>query len=256
MGCVEPIPALADNYIWIAAATAERRPVIVIDPGEAEPVRDWLSRNGSRIAAILLTHHHPDHTAGAAELAREYAAPFYGPGSEKIRGVDHPLSGGETLDIDGVGRIEVIAVPGHTQGHLAYHWEDALFSGDTLFAGGCGRLFEGNAKQMSESLSRLARLADSTCVYCGHEYTVKNLEFAHRLEPDNQQLARRLDQARELRINNQPTLPSTIGEEKATNPFMRATDAEFAASISRHTGEQVAAGTQLFATLRRWKDRD
>ncbi|BAU57340.1 hydroxyacylglutathione hydrolase [Halorhodospira halochloris] len=252
---VESVSALNDNYIWIVSGDGDQSRVLVVDPGEAQPVNEWLNKHGATISALLLTHHHPDHTAAAVELAGTGRTPIYGPGAEGIRGVNHPLHGGEQITLDGFPGIDVIPVPGHTKGHVAYYVDGCLFSGDALFAGGCGRLFEGSAEQMHESLQRLATLPDSTLLYCGHEYTVKNLEFAHRVEPDNQQIAKRLEQMRALRGKSQPTLPSSLGEEKQSNPFLRTHEASVVESAERWAGGKLTTKTEVFATLRHWKDR-
>ncbi len=250
----QAVTALADNYIWIAPAPGNHR-VLVVDPGDAAPVREWLRAHGAQPAAILLTHHHGDHVGGAAELARAYSTPVYGPAAERIGAVDHPVAGGAQLEIDGFGTIEVLDVPGHTAGHIAYHGDGALFCGDALFAGGCGRLFEGTAEQMHASLQRLAALPGETQVCCGHEYTVKNLEFAVRVEPGNERLARRLEHARSLRREGRPTVPSSLEEERATNPFLRTGSAEVRAAAERRAGKPLADAATVFATLRRWKDQ-
>ncbi|MBK1727173.1 hydroxyacylglutathione hydrolase [Halorhodospira neutriphila] len=251
---LQAVTALADNYIWIAPAPGNHR-VLIVDPGDAEPARAWLREHGAQPAAILLTHHHGDHVGGAAELARAYGAPVYGPATERIGAVDHPVGGGARLEIDGFGTIEVLDVPGHTAGHIAYHGDGALFCGDALFAGGCGRVFEGTAEQMHASLQRLAGLPGETRVCCGHEYTVKNLEFAARVEPGNERLARRLEHARALRQQGRPTVPSTLEEERATNPFLRTDSAEVQAAAERRAGQPLADAAAVFATLRRWKDQ-
>ncbi|MFP4146521.1 MAG: hydroxyacylglutathione hydrolase [Halorhodospira sp.] len=251
---IQSLTALADNYIWLARAGNDER-WLVVDPGDATPVERWLDRNQGQLAAILLTHHHGDHVDGASELARHHHAPIYGPAGEAIAAVDHPVHGGDVLAIDGLGELQVIDCPGHTSGHIAYLWAGHLFCGDTLFAGGCGRLFEGSAKQMHHSLQRLAALPQETQICCGHEYTVKNLEFAARVEPHNTRLAERLEQARAARAQARPTVPSSLAEEQATNPFLRVTEPEVRAAAERWAGTRLETSEAVFAALRRWKDR-
>ncbi len=218
---VVPLPAFKDNYIW----TLRRgRHAAVVDPGDAAPVKAYLAREGLALAAILATHHHPDHTGGIAELAADGVAVF-GPQGEPIPALTRPVCGGDALSIPELGAsFSVLDIPGHTRAHVAYYGAGALFCGDTLFACGCGRLFEGTAEQMFASLAKLAALPDETRVYCGHEYTLANIQFARTVEPGNAALAEREQSARRLRAAGRPTLPSTLGEERATNPFLRCAE--------------------------------
>ena len=252
---IVPIPTLTDNYTWVGV-DASRQHAFVVDPGDAAPVRAWLEHNGLPLAAILVTHHHGDHTAGVRELADRFGPiPVYGPARESITGVDHAVSDGETAHLEGFGDFEVIDCPGHTAGHIAYLWDDHLFCGDALFAGGCGRIFEGNAEQMHSSLLRLAGAADDVRICCGHEYTVANLEFAARVEPENPEIAKRLQDAREARGQNRPTLPSTMAQERATNPFLRAHVDAVRRSAETWAQTSLGSETEVFAALRRWKDK-
>ena len=253
MSHVEPVTALADNYIWLGRAD-DGRQALAVDPGEAAPVQAWLEAQEACLAAILLTHHHGDHTGGAAELARRHQAPVYGPASETIAAVDHPLHGGDTVDLAGLGEFQILNCPGHTAGHVAYLWDGYLFCGDALFAGGCGRLFEGTAAQMHTALQRLAALPGTTQICCGHEYTLKNLEFAQRVEPDNQHTAERLEHARAARRQGRATVPAPLDEELATNPFLRVTVPSVRAAAERRAGAELDRPEDVFATLRRWKD--
>ncbi len=253
MSHVEPVTALADNYIWLGRAD-DGRQALAVDPGEAAPVQAWLEAQQASLAAILLTHHHGDHTGGAAELARRHQAPVYGPGRETIAAVDHPAQGGDAIELAGLGDLQVLDCPGHTAGHVAYLWEGHLFCGDTLFAGGCGRLFEGSAAQMHASLQRLAALLETTQVYCGHEYTLKNLEFAQRVEPDNELTAERLRRAQAARSQGHATVPTSLGEELATNPFLRVSEPAVRAAAEEYAGAQLDRPEDVFAALRRWKD--
>jgi hydroxyacylglutathione hydrolase len=249
---VEPVAAFDDNYIWLVSRGTE---AAVVDPGDAAPVRQQLQRRGLRLAGILVTHHHGDHVGGVEELARATGARVFGPAAEQIPARDVAVAGGDRVEVLGVG-FDVIDVPGHTRGHVAYHapaqrW---LFCGDTLFAGGCGRLFEGTAGQMSDSLDRLAALEGDTRVYCAHEYTVANLRFALAVEPDNEALRQRQQACLALRARGEPTVPSTIAEERATNPFLRCDVAAVRRVAEARAGTALASTAQVFALLRQWKN--
>ncbi len=232
------IPAFKDNYIWLL--TRGRR-AAVVDPGDAAPVLARLEAEGLTLESILITHHHADHQGGVAALVDRWQPAVFAPASESITGCNHPLSGGERIGILGE-TVDVMAVPGHTLGHLAYYAPGALFCGDTLFGAGCGRLFEGTAAQMSASLDALAALPDETRVYCAHEYTEMNLRFALAVEPDNPALRQRVVRVAGLRAAGLPSVPSTLGEEKATNPFLRCGQpAVIAAAMRQGAGENGAA---------------
>jgi hydroxyacylglutathione hydrolase len=202
------VHAFADNYIWLLRKGSH---FIVVDPGDAAPVKQLIESRHGRLAAILITHHHLDHVGGVADLLAWRKVPVYGPASEAIEVVDHPLSHGDTVQVDELDvTFDVIDVGGHTLGHIAYHTDGALFSGDTLFAGGCGRIFEGTPGQMWQSLKRLSRLPAATAVYCAHEYTEANLRFAVAAEPGNQTLRKRFADVQALRAQQRPTVPSTL----------------------------------------------
>lgn len=229
----------------------------VVDPGEPGPVLEELRRRPARLSAILITHHHPDHTAGIEALLRESEVPVYGPArdSRPIPGLTHPLGEGDRIVPEGLDTtFETIPVPGHTAGHIAYYGDDILFSGDTLFFAGCGRLFEGDAGQMRASLARLRALPDATRVYCGHEYTEKNLTFAMAVEPDNPDIASRLESVRRLRAEGRPTPPSDIALEKRINPFLRWDRPPVVAAAEARAGRELPDADAVFATLRQWKD--
>ena len=243
------IPAFKDNYIWLL--TRGRR-AVVVDPGDAAPVAAQLAANGLHLEAILVTHHHADHQGGVRELAARWHPTVYAPASESITGRTHPLSGGERISILDCP-LEVLAVPGHTLGHLAYVASGMLFCGDTLFGAGCGRLFEGTPAQMAASLARLAELPDDTAVYCAHEYTTLNLSFARAVEPDNPALAARLARVAAQRAAGLPSVPSTLAEEKATNPFLRCSEPAVVAAALAH-GAVDRSPTAVFAAIRGWRN--
>ncbi|HET7570444.1 MAG TPA: hydroxyacylglutathione hydrolase [Gammaproteobacteria bacterium] len=247
------IPALRDNYIWLLRGDSAR--VAVVDPGEAQPVADRLAAESLELAAILVTHHHWDHTGGIAELRARRDIPVFGPAADGIAGLTEPLDDHDRFEVPGVGcTLEALATPGHTRGQIAYYGADAVFTGDTLFSAGCGRLFEGTAEQMWASLTRLRALPPETRVYCGHEYTQRNLQFAAAVEPDNDAVARRQRWADDRRAAGEPTLPSTIGEEAEFNPFLRADREAVRNSAERHCGQTLNDPAAVFAALRSWKD--
>ncbi|MEF8721899.1 MAG: hydroxyacylglutathione hydrolase [Candidatus Accumulibacter phosphatis] len=245
------IPAFKDNYIWLLRKGAS---AAVVDPGDARPVFEVLEREGLSLSTIFVTHHHADHQGGVMSLLAHHPAEVFAPAAESIAGVSKPLHGGESIraafcDIG----FQVLAVPGHTLGHIAYYGAGCLFCGDTLFAGGCGRLFEGSAAQLFDSLSRLASLPDETAVYCAHEYTEANLRFALAVEPANRCLQRRVNEVAVARAKGWSTVPSTIAIEKATNPFLRCAAPEVVASARRRVPE-AADEVAVFAALREWKN--
>ncbi len=252
-----PISAFKDNYIW---ALHDRQHTVVVDPGDAEPVLAWLDAHQSSLAAILCTHHHNDHTGGICELAQVYNVPVYGPRNEIIPCLSHAVSEGDSVEIAELNlSLKVLDISGHTGGHIAYLISGStvlagsVFCGDTLFGCGCGRLFEGTAKQLHHSLQRLAQLPDDTRVYCAHEYTEANIRFALACEPVNAQLKQRQVDARALRAKGQPTLPSTISLEKSTNPFLRCTEKEIISTLHKR-GLTDNSELAVFTALREWKN--
>jgi hydroxyacylglutathione hydrolase len=253
---VTRIPAFKDNYIWLLRKGAS---AAVVDPGDARPVLELLERDGLALASILITHHHADHQGGVARLLERYPAEVFGPVTESITALTQPLRGGETIRLESLGaEFKVLAVPGHTLGHLAYYGNDTLFCGDTLFSGGCGRLFEGTPAQMYDSLMRLMALPEQTTVYCAHEYTEANLRFALAVEPGNRQLRDRIDEVSVARAKGWATVPSTLVQEKATNPFLRCGEPEVVATAKTRaqTLNRVFSGDPLavFSLLREWKN--
>jgi len=228
----------------------------VVDPGEARPVLDYLGREKLELAAILATHHHADHVGGIRELLGVRKIAVYGPRNEPIPTLTHPVSEGDTVTIPELGAsFSVLDIPGHTRAHIAYYGAGALFCGDTLFACGCGRVFEGTAEQMYSSLGKLRALPDDTKVYCGHEYTLANIGFAKNVEPGNAALAAREARDQRLRAQGKPTLPSLLGDEKATNPFLRCTEPAVVESVNKYLGSRVSDPVRVFAAIREWKNR-
>ncbi|HXZ96299.1 MAG TPA: hydroxyacylglutathione hydrolase [Burkholderiales bacterium] len=249
---VVPIPAFKDNYIWLMR---NQRYAAVVDPGDASPVLNYLRREKLELAAILNTHHHADHVGGNAGLLREFPVPVYGPRNESIPNVTHPLAEGDRVSVPLLGlEFGVLDIPGHTAGHIAYYGANLLFCGDTLFACGCGKLFEGTAQQMYSSLEKLSNLPDATLVYCGHEYTLANIQFAKAADPQNAALLKREANVRELRERGMPTLPSDIRLEKATNPFLRCNNPEIVRNASRAAGRALNDPVSVFASIREWKN--
>ena len=252
-----PLPAFADNYIWLLN---DGRQALVIDPGDAQPVLDALAaRPGLRLEQIWITHHHADHTGGVDRLRAATGAAVSGPALERIPGPASPLRAGQS--IEGLGlKFEVLEVPGHTAGHIAFFCPDVagrplLFCGDTLFSGGCGRLFEGTPAQMLDSLDRLAALPDNTQVCCTHEYTLSNLRFARAVEPGNLDLIEYQSRCEALRAQGLPTLPSSMALERAINPFLRSREATVLAALRQlEPGLPVHDEAQVFARLRQWKN--
>ena len=251
-----PIPAFADNYIWLLRAGAV---AAIVDPGDAAPVIAHVQREEITPCAILATHHHRDHVGGIPALLERWPVPVYGPAREKVPGRTQALEGGDRFTVPGIAAtFDVIDVPGHTAGHIALFGEfgggPVLFCGDTLFTAGCGRLFEGTPAQMWTSLSALAALPPETRVYCGHEYTLANLRFALAVEPGSAALKARNEREQARRDRGEPTVPSTMGEERATNPFLRAHLQQVRAAAAAHAGHALPDDVAAFAALREWKD--
>jgi len=252
------VEAFDDNYIWFIHGLPENhaeKQIIIVDPGEEEPVIRSIEQNQYQPQAIFITHHHGDHTGGINALVENYQLPVYGPANEKIPHITHPLSEKQTISLKSMGlSFTILDVPGHTKGHIAYLGQQSLFIGDTLFAGGCGRLFEGTAEQMHHSLSKLLAMDDRTMVYCAHEYTQDNLLFAQRVEPDSELLKQRIDETKRLRQNNQPTVPSSLKLEKQTNPFLRFDIETVKKAAENFANQPLNTPAEVFKTVRYWKD--
>jgi hydroxyacylglutathione hydrolase len=254
---VVPVPVLADNYAYLVIASSSE--AAVVDPSEAPPVLAAVEREGARLGAIWNTHHHWDHVGGNRDLLR--ALPelkIFGFAGDRARvpGLTHPVDDGAEFDF-GELNVRVIFIPAHTSGHIAYYLpaESTVFTGDTLFAGGCGRLFEGDAATMMASLERLASLPQQTRVYCGHEYTEKNLRFALTLEPRNKELREKYERVRSARSRGEPTIPSTIAEELATNPFLRTSSVELRKSVRARFSGTPDEPVAIFTRARELKDQ-
>ena len=259
---VWPIPAFDDNYIW---CIHDGNSALVVDPGDANPVLQYLADSKLYLKGILITHHHADHVGGILKLLEELGKdiPVYGPSGENIPGRTQLVKEGDVLEISAPRiSLKALEVPGHTLSHIAYFAnmqanvvEPMLFCGDTLFASGCGRLFEGTPTQMSQSLDKFKSLPKNTLVYCTHEYTLSNIRFALAVEPNNVNLISWSERAKELRDKNLPTLPTTIGQELQVNPFMRCDQTEVIQSAKAKSGQELPDSAHVLAVIRAWKDQ-
>lgn len=252
---ITPIPALKDNYIWLITNNQSTQ-AIIVDPGDASPVISFLNEHHLKPAAILVTHKHADHTGGINELLDAYPeTAVYANEIENVSSTTHFVKHGDVISINNWPSFNVIHIPGHTLGHVAYYADPILFTGDTLFGAGCGRVFEGTAEQMLGSLNKLAVLPNDTFIYCGHEYTLANLNFASHVEPENEDIRQRIKDTEKLRLNNNPSLPSTLGLEKKTNPFLRCTEKSVISSVEKYANRKLANTVDVFHELREWKNK-
>ena len=258
---VTAIHAFSDNYIW-AIGNNTNKNIVLVDPGDATVCINYIEANQLKLIAILITHHHQDHIGGIKELVTHYQSlsiKVYGPEHESIPLCTHQLAEGDVISLDDILlSLSVLDLPGHTSGHIAYVSSNMnnplLFCGDTLFSGGCGRLFEGTAQQMLKSLTKLKCLPDHTKVYCAHEYTLSNLKFALAVEPNNDNLLNYYQQVKQLRAQNKPTIPTTIGLEKNINPFLRTENIEVKQSAEKYSQQTLTSSVLVFAAIRQYKD--
>ncbi|UJP06155.1 MAG: hydroxyacylglutathione hydrolase [Nitrosomonas sp.] len=253
---IHPVHAFRDNYIWVIH---NRRSAAVVDPGDAQPVIAYLQHNHLQLNAILITHHHSDHTGGILELLHYCEAPVYGPATGSTAAITHSLRETDRVRLEALSLdLAVLEIPGHTLDHIAYYGGDPfdmVFCGDTLFACGCGRVFEGTPEQMYQSLQKLARLPDDTLIFCAHEYTLGNIMFARTVDPDNTRLTAFAAAAQQLRLQQLPTVPTKLELERAINPFLRCAVPAIAAQAQRQAGYPLNHPEAVFSMLRDWKNR-
>jgi hydroxyacylglutathione hydrolase len=253
---VRPVRAFSDNYIWLIESPRAQGRLVAVDPGDAAPVIAELQRSGASLAAILLTHHHPDHIGGVPELLRHAAVPVIGPDDSRIAQRTRTVHDGERCELADLGlSFEILQVPGHTVSHIAFWGHGALFCGDTLFSAGCGRMFEGTPKQMSDSLTKLRNLPPDTRMFCGHEYTAANLRFALTVDPANADALDYQGRVERVRAAGNPTLPSTLDLEIRVNPFLRCDVPTVVRAAEIHAGRSLKDPAEVFGVLRTWKDQ-
>lgn len=245
--------ALDTNYVWLVTGPDQR--CAIVDPGDAGPVFHALENQRLTPEYILITHHHPDHVNGAPAIQDHFGIPIFGPDDSRVPGDTRRLHDGEQLALDALEiSFEVLFIPGHTKSHIAFYGEDLLLSGDTLFSAGCGRLFEGTADEMTDSLDKLAGLPPETRLYCGHEYTLANCAFARQVEPHNADLKSYEARARVCLDDGRPSLPTTLNEELAVNPFLRTAEAAVIEAAEARAGRKLATEAEVFGVIRAWKD--
>ena len=248
------IPCLEDNFAYLLICP-ETQQAAVVDPSEAAPVQKAIEQQGVELTTILNTHHHWDHVGGIPGITEQFGIPVYTPKTETVEGSTNPVGEGDVVVLAELNlNLKIMDVPGHTSGAIAYYTNDMVFSGDTLFTAGCGRMFEGTPPQMHASLSKFKTLSESTLLYCGHEYTVGNLKFAASVEPENKAIQERLKLAEHSRNLNQPTVPATLAEEKQTNPFLRCEEPDVISAASHFSAKKLNETADVFAAVRQWKD--
>ncbi|MFC1668959.1 hydroxyacylglutathione hydrolase [Spirochaetota bacterium] len=253
-----PIRAFGDNYIWLIT-NPEKTRGIVFDPGSAQPVLSYLENNNIELCGICITHHHMDHTGGVSGLRSKYKVPVYGGAGDGIGGLTNPLKENDTIRFDEIDlSLRVIETPGHTRGHVVYYAEKTnpplLFSGDALFLAGCGRVFEGTFDGMYGSLLKLKKLPRETLIFCAHEYTLSNLNFASAVEPGNKEILNRSKEVSQMVSNGRPSVPGSVEEDLATNPFLRCDIMDVKNAAQKHSGGTLNSESAIFAVLRSWKD--
>ncbi len=251
---VKPIASFGDNYIWMLLNPGQDR-VVVVDPGDGALVLNLLKMRDLELAAVLITHHHNDHTGGIDDLLAQFPElPVYGPKLEAIPSVNRPVAVGDVVEINGVGCFQVLDASGHTAGQIAYYGDGALFPGDALFSVGCGRIFNGTYSQMVDTLKRLAALPAETRLYSAHEYTLDNIGFAKWVEPENRAIAAWEQVCRKKRAVGEATLPSLLSDELATNPFLRLNEPAVIAAAEAFAGRSLLDDINVFTAIRQWKD--
>lgn len=254
---ISPIPIFEDNYVWVFETSSDDC-VFVVDPGDAKPVLSYLETHSKSLQGILITHHHWDHISGIAELLTHFNVPVYGPAEGSVKEITHPVRESESVVIDDKIHFDVLETPGHTLDHLTYIYQDdsqcQVFCGDTLFAGGCGRLFEGSPAMMWQSLNKLIQLPSTTQFFCTHEYTLANLAFAKAVEPDNYLIEQRIAEVNQQREAGQPSVPTTLELELNTNPFLRCHLESVRNSASKYAKRPMDTAEDVFTAIRGWKD--
>jgi len=248
---ITPIPVLQDNYVWVISNKSH---AIVVDPGDAEPVINYLKLNKLILSAILITHHHKDHTGGVEGLIKNFKCEVYSHPTTKLDCLKHNVAEGSSVILDGFPKFSILEIPGHTLDHIAFYFQNNLFCGDTLFSAGCGRVFEGTYAQMYRSLLKIKSLPASTYIYCAHEYTLQNLFFAKEVEPNNKFIEQKIIEVSNLQKNKNPSLPSILSDELEINPFIRCDIQVVARSAENYIGHSLKNEDEIFKVLREWKN--